>query len=136
MQSPLTDDEVANVARPIETAIGLPNRAYTDEAFLDAEREQILARRWIAVAFAHDVPAPLKTDAPEVLPSRQAGASVLLDKRAAAGPARERLYAQRAAPGVEIQGLAHVDSGRVEHREQRLPKPIRCGTRGPPRGDP
>ena len=26
MQSPLTDDEVANVARPIETAIGLPNR--------------------------------------------------------------------------------------------------------------
>ena len=58
MHSPLTDDEFANVARPVETALGLPNRAYTDEAFLDAERERVLARGWIAVAFAHDVPAP------------------------------------------------------------------------------
>ena len=73
MQSPLTDDEVANVARPIETAIGLPNRAYTDEAFLDAEREQILARRWIAVAFAHDVPAP-----GDLFPATAAGQPLLV----------------------------------------------------------
>ena len=73
MQSPLTDDEVANVARPIETAIGLPNRAYTDEAFLDAERERILARRWIAVAFAHDVPAP-----GDLFPATAAGQPLLV----------------------------------------------------------
>ncbi len=31
MQSPLTDDEFANVARSVETALGLPSRACTGE---------------------------------------------------------------------------------------------------------
>ena len=58
MQSPLSTEEYNNVTGPIETALGLPNRANTDDAFLEAERELVLGRGWIAVAFAHDVPAP------------------------------------------------------------------------------
>ena len=73
MQSPLTDEEFDNVTRPIETALGLPNRAYTDEAFLDAERERVLGRGWIAVAFSHDVPAP-----GDLFPASAAGQPLLV----------------------------------------------------------
>ncbi|MDE0455994.1 MAG: hypothetical protein OXI15_01760 [Chromatiales bacterium] len=73
MQSPLTDEEFDNVTRPIETALGLPNRAYTDEAFLDAERERVLGRGWIAVAFSRDVPVP-----GDLFPASAAGQPLLV----------------------------------------------------------
>ena len=73
MHSPLAGDEFDRVTRPIEAALGLPNRAYTDEAFLDAEREMVLGRGWIAVAFTHDVPA-----AGDLFPATAAGQPVLV----------------------------------------------------------
>ena len=38
----LTDQEYRSVTAPIEVALGLPNRAYTDEAFLQDEFEKVL----------------------------------------------------------------------------------------------
>ena len=73
MRSPLTDEEFDNVTRPVETALGLPNRAYTDEAFLGAERDRVLGPEWTAVAFAHDVPAP-----GDLFPATAAGQPLLL----------------------------------------------------------
>jgi choline monooxygenase len=54
----LSDQEFANVTKPIETAIGLPNRAYTDDAFLGDEYAQVLGRGWIGIAFESDAAQP------------------------------------------------------------------------------
>lgn len=55
---PLTDQEYRSITAPIDTAIGLPNRAYTDNAFLKDEYDKVFGRGWIGVAFTHDVAAP------------------------------------------------------------------------------
>lgn len=73
MQSPLTDEEFDSVSRPIEIALGLPNRAYTDEKFLHAERERVLGRGWVPVAFEHDVPEP-----GDLFPATAAGQPLLV----------------------------------------------------------
>jgi len=54
----LTDQEYRSVTAPIEVALGLPNRAYSSEAFLEAEYERVLGRGWIGIAFEHDVAQP------------------------------------------------------------------------------
>ena len=54
----LTDQEYRSVTAPIEVALGLPNRAYTDEAFLQDEFEKVLGRGWIGIAFEHDAARP------------------------------------------------------------------------------
>ncbi len=54
----LTEKEFKSVTNSIEGALGLPNRAYTDDAFLQAEFERVLRKSWIGIAFEHDVAQP------------------------------------------------------------------------------
>lgn len=37
---------------------GLPNAAYSSQAFLELEYERLFARNWVFVAFAHEMPSP------------------------------------------------------------------------------
>lgn len=41
---------------PVEQASGLPNACYTDSALFDFERDQVMARNWVALAFADNLP--------------------------------------------------------------------------------
>jgi len=52
MNSPLTENELSGVRRPLEEAWLLPGRAYTDPAVWEAEKERILRRSWLVVARA------------------------------------------------------------------------------------
>jgi phenylpropionate dioxygenase-like ring-hydroxylating dioxygenase large terminal subunit len=52
----LSPSERANLHQPISTARGLPNRAYYDGEWHQAEQERIFSQSWVAVAFAHQVP--------------------------------------------------------------------------------
>jgi choline monooxygenase len=56
-------DSVSNIAldailQPIEQATGLPNQAYTSDAFLAQERERVFAKSWAGLWFASDLPKP------------------------------------------------------------------------------
>jgi choline monooxygenase len=55
---PLTDQEYEAVASPIEDALGLPNRAYTCESFLNEETKRVFSNSWIGIAFTTDVTKP------------------------------------------------------------------------------
>src|SRR5690606_1183427 len=46
------------VLQPTAEASGLPNVAYTDDAFLGVERDRIFGSNWACVGFACDLPAP------------------------------------------------------------------------------
>ena len=46
----------AAVDRPIETAAGLPNRAYTSDAFFRLELERIFAPSWACLGHGSDIP--------------------------------------------------------------------------------
>ena len=69
----LGQDVFERVARPTAEARGLPNPAFTDEAFFALERERIFARSWVLAGFARDIPEP-----GDVLPVEVAGRPVLL----------------------------------------------------------
>ena len=43
---------------PIDEARGLTNRAYTDPAVFEFEREQLMANTWVALVFERDLPEP------------------------------------------------------------------------------
>ena len=62
--------------RTIESARGLPNRAFTSEAFTATERRQLFPRTWMFVAPASDVPEP-----GDIRPIDAAGAPLLLVRR-------------------------------------------------------
>lgn len=47
-----TPESLDAVFLPIEQASGLPNACYTDPALFEFEREQVMARNWVAVSFA------------------------------------------------------------------------------------
>ena len=47
---------VEAVLRPIEQASGLPNEAYTNDDFLNFERENVLGKSWAGLWFASDLP--------------------------------------------------------------------------------
>jgi choline monooxygenase len=66
-------EALARVDEPIETATGLPNAAYTSEAFLELENERLFARTWVLAGFAHDLPDP-----GDAVPVSVAGKPVLL----------------------------------------------------------
>jgi choline monooxygenase len=51
-----TTERLAQVMRPAGDARGLPNVAYTGEAFFRYERDAVLARTWVGVAFADTLP--------------------------------------------------------------------------------
>jgi len=47
----LPSESLDSVFLPIEQASGLPNQCYTDTASFDFERNQVMARNWVAIAF-------------------------------------------------------------------------------------
>jgi len=51
-----TTERLAQVMRPAQDALGLPNVAYTGEAFFRYERDVVLARTWVGVTFADTLP--------------------------------------------------------------------------------
>jgi len=54
----LTQELYQSITGPIEHALGLPNEAYTNEAFLQEEYNSVLGKGWIGIAFDDDVPSP------------------------------------------------------------------------------
>jgi choline monooxygenase len=51
-----TLERLAQVQRPIAEATGLPNVAYTSEAYFRHERDAVLARTWAGIAFTDTIP--------------------------------------------------------------------------------
>ncbi|MEM8786857.1 MAG: aromatic ring-hydroxylating dioxygenase subunit alpha [Pseudomonadota bacterium] len=47
-----------NITKPIETARGLPNRAFTDPAFLDLENRTLFRRHWVFAGRQSEIPNP------------------------------------------------------------------------------
>jgi choline monooxygenase len=48
---------IARLARPIESAVGLPGRAYTDPAFHQLEQDSLFPQTWVGVGFAEELPS-------------------------------------------------------------------------------
>ena len=61
------------LGRPVEEARGLPNEAYTSEAFLAAENWLLFPRCWVFAGLASDVP-----EAGDVMPVSVAGRALIL----------------------------------------------------------
>ncbi|MFT5260364.1 MAG: choline monooxygenase [Saprospiraceae bacterium] len=51
LKSRIEEAELQSVFQPIATATGLPNKTYTDQVLFEFERDNILAKTWVAVAF-------------------------------------------------------------------------------------
>ncbi len=51
----LSDEERASVRRPIESALTLPAKCFTDPRFLELEVQRIYQRHWVAVLFEFDL---------------------------------------------------------------------------------
>jgi choline monooxygenase len=51
-----TLERLAQVQRPIGAATGLPNVAYTSEAYFGAERDAVIAGTWAGIAFTDTIP--------------------------------------------------------------------------------
>jgi len=49
---------LASVLAPVNTARGLPNPFYVDQAVFDEERRRVFFRNWAGLGFAKDVPEP------------------------------------------------------------------------------
>jgi len=49
---------LAKVNNPTASATGLPNRAYTDPAFFELEREKLFANTWTGVGQTFTIPSP------------------------------------------------------------------------------
>ncbi len=58
---------------PLEDAAGLPNAAFTSEAFFALEQERLFARSWVLAGFDRDLPQP-----GDLLPVTVAGAPIIL----------------------------------------------------------
>ncbi|MEM7223373.1 MAG: aromatic ring-hydroxylating dioxygenase subunit alpha [Pseudomonadota bacterium] len=56
--TPHSQASIERVRAPIAEAAGLPNQAYTSEAFAQTERDQVLARGWTCIGAAAQVPQP------------------------------------------------------------------------------
>lgn len=56
LDSLISAQERDAVRRPIESALTLPNRGFTSAAWLEAERDTIFRRTWVALCFDGDVP--------------------------------------------------------------------------------
>ncbi|MES2259547.1 MAG: aromatic ring-hydroxylating dioxygenase subunit alpha [Pseudomonadota bacterium] len=48
--------QLENVLRPIHQASGLGNEFYTEQAYFELERDQVMAKTWACVGFASDLP--------------------------------------------------------------------------------
>ncbi len=65
--------DLSGVRRPIADAVGLPNAAYTDDAFLEREKERFFRGGWVCVGFGHEVP-----NAGDAVPKDVFGSPVVL----------------------------------------------------------
>ena len=54
----LTQEAYLATTAPVDTALGLPNEAYTSDSFLRQEYLEVLGKSWIGVAFDDDVATP------------------------------------------------------------------------------
>ncbi|MBN36542.1 MAG: hypothetical protein CMM46_17540 [Rhodospirillaceae bacterium] len=54
----LAGDALAKFDLPIEEARGLPNDAFTSQAYFDLERKTLFARTWVFAGLASDMPDP------------------------------------------------------------------------------
>jgi choline monooxygenase len=54
--APITLERLAQVLRPIGAATGLPNVAYTSEAYFRCERDAVIGRTWAGIAFTDTIP--------------------------------------------------------------------------------
>ena len=54
--APITLERLAQVLRPIGAATGLPNVAYTGEAYFRHERDAVIGRTWAGIAFTDTIP--------------------------------------------------------------------------------
>ena len=50
--------DLRNVMSPIETANGLPNACYVDDAMFTHERDTLFRDSWAAIGFGKDIPSP------------------------------------------------------------------------------
>ena len=66
-------DALARLDAPLGEAAGLPNAAFTSEAFFALEQARLFARSWLLAGFAHQIP-----DAGDIVPVEVAGAPVIL----------------------------------------------------------
>ena len=48
--------KLESVLRPIEQASGLGNEFYTDQAYFELERDQVMGKTWACIGFASDLP--------------------------------------------------------------------------------
>ncbi|MBL8710477.1 MAG: aromatic ring-hydroxylating dioxygenase subunit alpha [Rhodospirillaceae bacterium] len=55
---PFDPAAMERVLLPIDEARGLPNEAYTSDAFQAWERDRVIARTWFCIGFGRDVAAP------------------------------------------------------------------------------
>ena len=55
LQNRISLDDLELVKQPITNAKGMPNAAYTDDAFFAFERDQIIARHWTAIGFVQKI---------------------------------------------------------------------------------
>ena len=58
----LTRAELAGIGAAVDHAMGLPNRAYVDPAFLALERETLFANTWVCVGTGASIPDPGGSD--------------------------------------------------------------------------
>jgi choline monooxygenase len=54
----LTPEELRAVRAPIDTALGLPGRAYFNSETYEAERRKVFAAGWMGAGFASEIPEP------------------------------------------------------------------------------
>ncbi len=52
----LSKEEIASIRQPIEKALTLPSKAFTDQAFYDLEVENIYKKNWVATFFDTEIP--------------------------------------------------------------------------------
>ena len=70
-------DALARLDAPLDEAAGLPNAAFTSDAFFALEQTRLFARTWVLAGFDHDIP-----DAGDIVPVEVAGAPVILVRSA------------------------------------------------------
>ena len=51
-------DALADLDKPIDEALSLPNPAYTSEDFFQLENERLFSRTWMLAGYGHQVPDP------------------------------------------------------------------------------
>ena len=73
-------DALARLDAPLGEAAGLPNAAFTSDAFFALEQARLFARTWVLAGFAHQIPDP-----GDIVPIEVAGAPVILVRGADGG---------------------------------------------------